>query len=504
MLPLSEASNPLPMTNSLNISKREAAQELWNRRQARKGIAPFIDYLGLGFKPAKHHEYLINKLEAVERGEITRLMVFMPPGSAKSTYASVVFPAWYMGRNPTKSVIHGSHTTELAERWGRRIRNMVGEPGYASVFPGSHLSADSQAAGRWALAEGGEYYAAGCGSAIVGFRADLGIIDDPIAGREQADSEREREKIKEWYRSDFITRLKPGGAVVLIMQRWHEDDLAGWLLSEQEKGGDKWEVIRLTMEAEEGDPLGREVGEPLWPEWYTSDMREQAKRDPRTWLALYQQRPRPDSGGEFKKEWMRHYVSRPSKGLNKYILVDPASKKKKTSDYTAMFVVGLAGDQNYYVLDFVRDRLSLTERADLLFKWHKAHKPLCAAYESYGMQADIEHMRDRMEREQYRFDIRELGGTLQKEDRIRRLIPLFEAKRIWFPETLHYTQSGGVVTELVRDFIEEEYAPFPVGRHDDMIDCLARIVDPKLNAVFPRSDEDSWLKPLPVNTKHIV
>ena len=188
----------------------------------------------LGFVPARHHRHLISKLEAVERGEIRRLMVFMPPGSAKSTYASVVFPSWYLGRNPGNSIIHGSHTTELAERWGRRIRNTVNDPAYQNIFPNVALAQDSQAAGRWALANGGEYYAAGCGSAIVGFRADLGIIDDPIAGREQADSEREREKIKEWYRSDFYTRLKPNGAIVLIMQRWHEDDLAGWLLTEQE------------------------------------------------------------------------------------------------------------------------------------------------------------------------------------------------------------------------------------------------------------------------------
>ena len=487
---------------NLQISRSDAAKELLRRQAANRNIAPFIDYLELGFKPAKHHQYLIDKLEAVERGEIKRLMVFMPPGSAKSTYASVVFPSWYLGRNPVNSIIHGSHTTELAERWGRRIRNAVADPAYQNVFP-VNLAADSQAAGRWALAEGGEYYAAGCGSAIVGFRADLGIIDDPIAGREQADSEREREKIKEWYRSDFYTRLKPNGAIVLIMQRWHEDDLAGWLLSEQAKGGDKWEVVKLKMEAEEGDPLGRKPGEALWPEWYTDEMRGQAKRDARTWLALYQQEPRPDSGGELKKEWLRHYVNKPAKDQNVYILVDPASEKKKTSDYTAAFVLGLGKDQNYYILDIVRDRLSLTERADLLFKWHRLYKPLDVGYEKYGMQADIEHMKDRMEREQYRFNITELGGPLAKNDRIRRLIPLFEAKRIWLPESLHYTQHDGRAADLVRDFIEEEFAPFPVGRHDDMVDCLSRIVDPDMRAQFPMANEE-WTKPIKLKNRYVV
>lgn len=444
-----------------------------------------IDYLGIGIVPARHHLYLIDRLESVERGEIKRLMVFMPPGSAKSTYASILFPAWYIGRHPDRSIIHASHTTELAERWGRRIRNMAGEPRYQRLFPDAALASDSQAAGRWATTVGGEYYAAGAGSAIVGFRADLGIIDDPIAGREQADSERERGKIKEWYRADFATRLKPGGAIVLIMQRWHEDDLAGWLLAEQEKGGERWDVVRLRMEAGSDDPLGRAPGEPLWPEWYTDDMRAQAKRDARTWLALYQQEPRPESGGEFHKNWMQRYKTKPTSGLNKYILVDPASEKKKTSDYTAIFVVGLAADQNYYVLDFVRDRLSLTQRADLLFRLHREHRPLAVGYERYGMQADIEHMRDRMEREQYRFPIVELGGQLKKEDRIRRMIPLFERGRMWFPERLTYTQHDGQQRELVRDFIEDELAPFPVGRHDDMLDCLARITDRELGVVFP-------------------
>ena len=480
---------------SLNESPSEAAKILLRRQAACRGIAPFIDVMRLGFTPARHHLHLISKLEAVERGEIKRLMVFMPPGSAKSTYASVVFPSWYLGRNPQNSIIHGSHTTELAERWGRRIRNLIAEPMYSNIFPAVEPAQDSQAAGRWALSNGGEYYAAGCGSAIVGFRADLGIIDDPIAGREQADSEREREKIKEWFRSDFQTRLKPNGAIVLIMQRWHEDDLAGWLLSEQEKGGEKWEVVKLKMEAEPNDPLGREEGEALWPEWYTQDMRDQAKRDPRTWLALYQQEPRPESGGEFKKEWVQSYKNAPTTGLNVYILADPANEKKKTNDYTAAFVVGLAKDQNYYILDMVRDRLGLTERADLLFKWHRKWKPAAVGYEKYSMQADVEHMRDRMEREQYRFVITELGGTLAKNDRIRRLIPLFEKSRVWFPQTLNYTQHTRQVTDLVRDFIEEEFAPFPVGRHDDMMDCLARIVDPMLNAVFPKESRES--KPAP-------
>lgn len=412
-------------------------------------------------------------------------MVFMPPGSAKSTYASVLFPAWFLGRNANKAVLASSHTTELAERFGRRIRNILADKPYQHLFD-TRLAADSQAAGRWATAQGGEYYAAGIGSAILGYRADIGIIDDPVAGREQADSERERQKTWEWYKSDFYTRLKPGAAILLIMQRWREDDLAGMLLEDANKGGDQWEILRLPMEAEENDPLGREVGEPLWPEWFTSDMRDQARRDARNWLALYQQTPRPESGGEFKKQWLKHYRIKPTKGMNIYIIVDPASEKRPNNDYTAIWVIGIGEDGNTYALDIIRDKIKLTERADILFRLHRQYKPIKVGYEKYSMQVDIEHMQNRMEIENYRFTIKELGGPLKKEDRIRRLIPMFESGKFWLPESHHYTDHQGIVRNLVQDFIEQEYAPFPIGRHDDMLDCLARLEDKEFNVIAPK------------------
>jgi predicted phage terminase large subunit-like protein len=469
------------------------------RRTARKSLASFTE-IALGLTPARHHRHLIQHLEAVERREILRLMVFMPPGSAKSTYGSVAFPAWFLGRNPALQTLACSHTTELAERFGRRVRNLIADPEYGTIFPECRLADDSQAAGRWATSDGGEYYAAGVGSAVVGFRADVIVMDDPVAGREAADSEREREKTWEWYKSDVRTRLKPGGAIVLIMQRWRDDDLAGQLLKDAEAGGEQWTVVRLPMEAEENDPLGRAVGEPLWPEWYKDADVAQAKRDARNWLALYQQRPRPASGAEFKREWLRYYKAKPTDGLNKYILVDPASEKKKNSDYTAAWVLGLGRDGNIYALDFVRDRLSLTERADLVFKWHREYRPIRVGYEKYGMQADIEHIKDRQEREQYRFPVVELGGQLKKEDRIRRLIPRFENAQLWLPESLHRTDHAGNVRDLIHDLIEEEYAPFPVGLHDDAMDALARIEDPDLMAVFPQEQKPREGVRRPVHT----
>lgn len=449
---------------------------------ARAKLASFTEYLELGFSPARHHRLIIEKLEAVERGEIKRLMVFMPPGSAKSTYGSVLFPSWYLGRNPSRAVLAASHTTELAERFGRKVRNILADEPYQSLFD-TRLAEDSQAAGRWATAQGGEYYAAGAGTAILGYRADLGLMDDPVAGREAADSEREREKVWEWYKSDFYTRLKPDAAIILIMQRWREDDLAGMLLDDAKEGGEQWDVLRLPMEAEEGDVLGRAVGEPLWPEWFKPEQIDQAKRDARNWLALYQQRPRPESGGEFKKDWLRKYKNKPEK-TNNYIIVDPAGEKKVGRDYTAIWVLGCNHDQNIYVLDMIRDRLSLTERTTLLFDLHRKYTPKKVGYEKYGKDSDVEHIRDVMEKEQYRFELEELGGALKKEDRIRRIIPLFENNRIYLPQTLHRTDHLGVMRDLVDDFVEQEYAPFPVGKHDDLMDGLSRVVDMKL--AFPK------------------
>lgn len=471
-----------------NSRLAELKAEANQRLKAQAGLLGFIEYRDTGFAPAKHHKLLIEKLEAVERGEIKRLMVFMPPGSAKSTYGSVEFPPWYLGRNKKKSVIAASHTSELAERFGRRVRNIVGGTEYQAIF-GFGLSDDSQAAGRWETSEGGEYFAVGVGGSVTGRRADLGIIDDPVKSREEADSEIVRERVWEWYKADFYTRLKPGASIVLIQTRWHEEDLAGKLLKDADEGGEQWEVVSLSMEAAADDPLGRKEGELLWPEWFTPEMVTQAKRDPRNWLALYQQKPRPDGGGVFKRDWISFYEGSPLDirgGLNVYMLVDAANEKRKENDYTAIWVIGLGADENYYVLDMVRDRLNLTERGEAVMRLHRKWKPRQTRYERYGMMGDVQHIKHVQGQENYRFELIEVAGQTPKNDRIKRLVPLFEAKRVWFPHTLHKTSEDGQMRDLVSDFIEQEFLAFPVAGHDDMLDSLARIEEPDLPLVWPK------------------
>jgi hypothetical protein len=414
----------------------------------------------------------------------------MPPGAAKSFYGSIAFPAWYLGRNPGRCVIAASHTLELAERFGRRVRNIVGGIEHSRAFPECGLSAESTAAARWDTDKGGEYFAAGVGGSVTGRRADLAIIDDPVKSREDADSETIREKQWAWWRDDMTTRLKPGAAVVLIMTRWHEDDLAGRMIADLQASSQRVRILSLPMEARENDELGRQIGEPLWPEWFTPQMLETAKREPRTWSALYQQEPRPIGGGEFKAEWLE-YWTRPPATSNKVILVDPSSGKSRTrGDYTSMWVVGCGPDGNDYVLDGLRDRLNLTERTDALFSLVRRHKPSAVGYEQYGLQADIEHIKIEQERQQYRFRIIELGGGIKKEDRIRRLIPSYQQGKTWMPRSMVRALSSGMQYDVMDDF-RNELLSFPVGAHDDAIDCLARKEEPEMRKFLTAPKRES-------------
>ena len=204
--------------------------------------------------------------------------------------------------------------------------------------------------------------------------------------------------------------------------------------------------------------------------------------------------PTQDSLQVMKKGWLRYWKADRYRGLNLYLLCDPASAKKKDSDYTVFIVIGMGSDRNYYVINWIRDRLSLTERANILFKWHQTYKPVNVGYEKYGMQSDIEHFRDRMERDNYRFGVQELGGPLSKVSRIDRLIPIFSQHRLYIPDTTPYTQYDGETIDLTRAFVNDEYLVHPFEVHDDMEDCLARILDDDLGAMFPQGEEIDPLK----------
>ena len=281
----------------------EYREERW-KRKCRSSLYEWSRecMLDFGFEPARHHIFLINKLEDLIAGKIDRLMVFMPPGAAKSTYTSELLPPFWFNKFPRSSVIGCSHTGELAERFGRKVRNKIL---LKSDILGYTLDESNRAASRWETSTGGEYFAAGVGGAITGRRADLAIIDDPVKSREEAESELIREKTFEWYKSDLVTRLKPNAKIILIQTRWHIDDLGGKLIHEMEKGGDQWEIVNLPAFAEPDDPLDppRKVGEPLWPEWEGKEALERKRTiiGHRDFESLYQQNPLPPGGIFFQQ-----------------------------------------------------------------------------------------------------------------------------------------------------------------------------------------------------------
>lgn len=457
--------------------------ELLARKKAQEAIRPFIEYLDLGFKPAKHHVMLLEALEKVERGEIERLMVCMPPGSAKSTYTSVVFPAWFLGRNSKLSVIAASHTQELAERFGRRVRNLVAAKEFDNVF-GVSVADDSASAGRWDTTAGGEYFAAGVGGSITGRRADLAVIDDPVKSREDADSERSREKAWDWYTNDLLTRLKPGARQIVVMTRWHEDDLGGRILARER---DRWHVIEIAMEALPNDPLGRAAGERLWPEWFTDDMVKVAKMDTRAWNALYQQQPASEDGDYFKADWFGEYGV-PPEGLNIYGASDYAVTEGG-GDYTEHGVFGVDGNSNIYVLDWWYGQAASDVWIEKFCDLAIEHKPLCWFGESGPIRRSIEpFLMARMNQRRAFSRIEWLASISDKPTRARAFQALASMGKVFFPK--HATWKSHVMGQLLR---------FPVGKNDDAVDVCSLIgrglqhINAPTNRQHPKTNT-SWIR----------
>lgn len=240
---------------------------------------------------------------------------------------------------------------------------------------------------------------------------------------------------------------------------------------------------------------GKVDGEPVL---LTREVVEQKRRDQGPYVFGCQMLldPAADSAQGFKKEWLRYWPAVHTSNLNLYMLVDPASKRKANSDYTAIFMIGIGGDDNYYVADMIRDRLNLTGRVNAVMALHAKWQPKgLVGYEEYGLQADIEAIKDEQERRNYRFEILPLGGKIKKEDRIKRLVPLFENGRFFLPQSIVRTDWEGKAVELVRTFVQEEYLAFPVAAHDDMLDCASRILDEDMLTVKPQPPQRKPLRP---------
>lgn len=426
-------------------------------------------------------------------GDVDRLMIFAPPRHGKSFITSETAPAWFLGKYPDKKVIAASHTARLSEDMGMLVRNNINNPVHQTVFGQQAMIDKSKAAAdNFRTVVGGQFFGVGVGGTPIGKGADLYIIDDPIRSRADVESEQQREDLKSWYSSAVLSRLEGKGKIILMHQRWHPDDLAGYLL--REHADDGWRVVSFPaiIEDEEDkaiDYLGRDYGEVLIPQLHSAEKLKRLRDNmlKRDWLSMYQQRPAEASGDKFNEGMIQKYESDPQmirQNMNVYITVDPADSKNKGSDYTAMCVIGLGADGNYYLLDMVRDRLDLGERAETLMYLHRFWRPIAVGYESYGAQADIQYIRTIQEHENYRFPITKLSGTtMRKFDRIERLIPDMNNGRWYFPNGIHKTNKQGFQYDALDDMVQQEMLPFPLGKHDDGVDALSRIYD--LPVMFP-------------------
>lgn len=444
--------------------------------KARRGLIAFTGYTNPAYAPAGHHVLIAEKLEAVERDEIDRLMIFMPPRHGKSELASRKFPARYLGKHPSRQIIAASYNSDLATDFGRDVRNLVASPEYGEIFPDVTLRVDSKAADRMNTNHGGVYIAAGVGTATTGRGAHLGIIDDPFKDRQDADSERQRDAVWNWYRSTFFTRLMPGGAIVLIQTRWHEDDLAGRLLEQDgrvEDGGE-WHVLELPAIMD---------GKALWPEWYDVPALDRIKRTigPREWSALYMQSPQPDEGTFFQRGWLKQWADLPKDlrlyGTSDYAVTDGGG------DYTVHRIWGVSTSGGLYRIDGWRGQASADEWIERKLDLMAKHKPMAWFGEAGVIQKAIEPMLLRRMRErQVRCRLEWVPSIADKPTRARGFQSRAAMGEVWF-------EPGADVGEFLS---------FPAGKHDDDVDTaslMGRALDMAHPAIVKLEAEQPIKKP---------
>lgn len=450
--------------HSLQLSRQEAATELLARRRARAGLLEFTQYTNPHYEAAPHHRLIAAALERVERGEIDRLMICMPPRHGKSELASRRFPAWYLGRNAERQIIAASYNGDIASDFGRDVRNIVMEPEYRALFA-MGLAPDSRAANRWHTTGKGMYVAAGVGTAITGRGAHLLLIDDPFKDRKEADSETVRNDVWDWYTSTAYTRLMPGGAIVVINTRWHDDDLSGRLLEQQKAGGDRWEVLSL--------PAIDEKGNALWADRYSLEslMRIKAVLPERDWTALYQQQPAPDDGTYFQRAWLKRWTTRPAHlsvyGTSDYAVTDGGG------DYTVHRLWGVDPAGDLYRIGGWRGQTASDVWIEMQIDLIKEFKPLAWFGEAGVIQKAIEPMLVRRMRERNIYCRMEwLPSIVDKPTRARGFQARASMGRVWL-------EPAAEVNEFLR---------FPAGKNDDEVDCaslIGRALDDAHPAIVP-------------------
>lgn len=418
-----------------------------------------------GYEPAAHHRFLIEKLEAVVRGEIDRLAIFLPPGSAKSTYSSMLFPPFFLAQRPNSAILVCSHSADLAESFGRRSRNLIIDK---EKILGYKLSDDSQAAGKWSTNNGGEYFSAGVGGRIAGRRADLALIDDPVGSKVDAYSEVSRDQAWNWYNFDVRTRLKPNARIILIQTRWHEDDLAGRILA---KEGDEWTVINIPLIAVENDPIGRQPGEVLWREYFNDKIVSDAQKDSDVFNALYQQNPVPESGDFFKREWLDSYgydsYDALPANLRFYGASDHSVRTEEVNDPSCLMVAGVDRNDVIWILpDIFWDRGDTGTQVDQMLEMMKRRSPLAWYAGKDHISGSIgPFLFKRMRERRIYCYVSELPNHNRRKRELAMAIQgRIKMGMVRFPHFAHWWPNA-----------RREMLSFDAGKHDDFVDTLGNL-----------------------------
>ena len=421
----------------------------------------FVRHVWPDFIEGSHHKRIADKFNKLASGEIKRLIINMPPRHTKSEFGSYLLPAWMVGKNPKLKIIQSTNTTELSVRFGRKAKALIDSPEYQKVFK-TKLREDSQAAGKWETAQGGEYYAAGVGSAITGRGADLLIIDDPHSEQDAMNSQA-LERTYEWYTSGPRQRLQPGGSIIVIMTRWNEKDLTGRLLGAQKEiKADQWEVVEF--------PAILPSGKPVWPEYWKLDDLESVKASiPLSkWNAQYMQNPTSEEGALIKREWWRDWDKDEMPMLEHVIQsYDTAFMKKQTADYSAITTWGVFrpdedSPPNLILLDAIKERYEFPELRRIALEQYGYWNPETVIIESKASGLPLT------------YELRKMGIPVinftpskgnDKHTRVNAVSPLFESGLIWAPKEMEFAQE-----------VIEECAAFPYGDHDDLVDSMTQAV----------------------------
>ncbi|HUW45695.1 MAG TPA: phage terminase large subunit [Dehalococcoidia bacterium] len=446
---------------------------------------------------SKHNLMIAAALQKVESGEIPRLILNLPPRHGKTMLTGEFFPAWYLGRNPRNQVIYATYSFERASDVGRKVRNQMIMPIHKQIFKGCTVSKDAAGQNRMTTEQGGYYFAVGTGGVVVGRGANLFIIDDPIKGREEADSETFRRKLIDWYRGVAYTRLMPENAIIIIQTRWHFDDITGYVLEEMAHEG--WVVLSLPAVCEDDqDPLRREIGESLWEKHYPRDRLDVIKKTvgTREWNAQYQQHPLPVQGGMIDINWLKRYNNkemtsihvaidtgaRPPMNIIKekmkirriVISWDTAFKESQLNDPSAATIWGVAADRKFYLLGIVNKRMkypTLKKAAIDLWqkymKWDLGPVPVLIEDKASG-QSLIQDLKNETS-----IPVIAINPDSNKQIRMSAASPLMESGMVYLPdETMNW----------VVDY-ETQLARFPLWRHDDLVDSTSQFL---LWAVKPK------------------